>query len=123
MFYFEFQVHANGTMFAFQDRRATEAAPYMRVSKKNKEEADTIFSYEKVVFGSEADARRHHSRDGKNPEKNKRNSVLEGEHGDKTPMTTPPHNRTADTHNLGGGEDSMGEEEHDEEEMEEESGN
>lgn len=46
------QVHANGTIFAFQDRRASESAPYIKVLLKQSA-TESLFSYDKIIFGAD----------------------------------------------------------------------
>ncbi|ODM95833.1 hypothetical protein Ocin01_10838, partial [Orchesella cincta] len=49
-------VLSNGTILAFQDLRAEEAAPYMKVAMKEGSGQDQeLFSYEKILFGKEVE--------------------------------------------------------------------
>lgn len=53
-------VHKNGTIFAFQDLRAREDAPYIKLKQTVSEKRDT-FNYDKVLFGSELEKKRQES--------------------------------------------------------------
>lgn len=50
-------VLANGTIFAFQDLRAEEAAPYIKMglTKQAQAQGPQLFSFEKVLFGKEVE--------------------------------------------------------------------
>lgn len=51
-------------MFAFQDSRASEAAPYIKVSLKQSTEK-TLFSYDKVIFSPDEAHESHETDDSK----------------------------------------------------------
>jgi len=80
-------------MFAFQDLRTAAAAPYLKVSMRSKIEQEPLFTYDKVVFGNEALARKNAPKSPKtSPEKSSK--VMESEPA--TPVEEDPEDEDED---------------------------